>query len=461
MMSAVRTDFAETESDAKVLGLDGRNVVVGLGVTGLSVARFLRARGALVRVLDSRAHPPGLDVLRAEYPDTEVITQSLAAGWLGDAARVFLSPGLSVELPIVAAARERGVPVLNDIELFARLVTAPVLAVTGSNGKSTVATLVAEMLVAQGLRAPAGGNLGTPALDLLAEAPADAYVLEISSFQMETADSLAPAAAAVLNVTPDHLDRHHDVAHYAALKEKLLRNAARAIINWDDPIVRAMGDRHPKAIAFSIEQELPNGYSLVTFDGEPWLARNREPLIAVAEVAMRGRHNLANALAALALVASLGGDQALAVEVLRRFKGLPHRCEFVADRRGVAYINDSKATNIGAAIAALQGFATPLVLIAGGDGKGADFTLLREHVRDKVKTVVLIGVDAPKLERALADVSNVVRVATLDEAVTAAAEAAEAGDTVLLAPACSSLDMFSDYRARGEAFKAAVARLPA
>jgi UDP-N-acetylmuramoylalanine--D-glutamate ligase len=262
-------------------------------------------------------------------------------------------------------------------------------------------------------------------------------------------------------VTPDHLDRHHDVEHYAALKEKLLRKASRAVVNWDDPIVRAMAERHPKTIPFSLDEPLASGYSLVSFDGEPWLARNREPRIAVAEVAMRGRHNLANAMAALALAASLGGDEALAIDVLRRFKGLAHRCEFVAERKGVTYINDSKATNIGAAIAALQGFTTPLVLIAGGDGKGADFAMLTEHVQGRVKSAVLIGADAPKLEQALAGVCKIVRTSTLEAAVAAAAAEAVPGDTVLLAPACSSLDMFRDYRARGDAFKTAVAGLPA
>jgi UDP-N-acetylmuramoylalanine--D-glutamate ligase len=222
-----------------------------------------------------------------------------------------------------------------------------------------------------------------------------------------------------------------------------------------------MGERHPKPVPFSLEEQLANGYSIVTFDGEPWLARNREPRIAVAEVAMRGTHNLANAMAALALVAALGGDEALAIEVLRRFKGLPHRCEFVAESRGVTYINDSKATNVGATIAALQGFSTPLVLIAGGDGKGADFTTLREHLRGKVKTAVLIGADAPRLAEAFAGICTVRREKTLEDAVVAAAADAEQGDTVLLSPACSSLDMFRDYRARGEAFKHAVARLPA
>jgi UDP-N-acetylmuramoylalanine--D-glutamate ligase len=440
----------------QTIDLSGRSLVVGLGITGLSVARYLRARDFDVRIIDSRDHPPGLASLRAEYPDSEIHTGTLDVRWLDGARRVVLSPGLSIDLPLVHAARERGIDVLNDIEIFAQVAAAPIVAVTGSNGKSTVVTLIERFANAAGMRVPAGGNLGPPALDLLDSAEADAYVLEISSFQMETCDSLAPLAAAVLNVTPDHLDRHPSFAHYAALKAKLIRNAGCAVLNWDDPVVRAMARTQQRTIAFSLTEALDQGYSLLGRGDERSIARDGVALIAARDVLMRGDHNLANVMAALALAEALGIEAGAARAVLRTFPGLPHRCEFVAQRRGVVYINDSKATNIGAAAAALRGLQGPIVLIAGGDGKGADFTPMREHVRGKVRAAFVIGRSAAAILAALEGECAVSRCDTLEDAVKSAAACAEAGDTVLLAPACSSLDMFADYRARGAAFKAAV-----
>jgi UDP-N-acetylmuramoylalanine--D-glutamate ligase len=435
------------------------SLIVGLGATGMSVARFLSARGERLRVIDSRAAPPGLADLVEACPEAEVRLSTLDDRWLEGVSRVVLSPGLSADIPLVAEARRRGLEVLGDVELFARAANAPVLAVTGSNGKSTVATLAAEMLAAQGLVAPAGGNLGPPALDLLRD-DADAYVLEVSSFQMETTESLRPLAAALLNVSADHLDRHRTLERYAELKAKLVAAADEAVYNADDPIAAAVGARHPRATPVSVERPLARGYSIVAHGGERWLAKDLERLMPRAELALRGAHNEANALAALALTETLTTDRGAALGVLRTFAGLPHRCQLVAERRGVAYIDDSKGTNVGATLAALKGFTGPLVLIAGGLGKGQDMTPLASGARGKLRAAVLIGEAAGEIAAVLAPLCPLARAASMDEAVRAAAGLAARGDTVLLSPACASQDMFKDYKQRGDSFARAARELP-
>ncbi|MBN1237984.1 MAG: UDP-N-acetylmuramoyl-L-alanine--D-glutamate ligase [Gammaproteobacteria bacterium] len=446
-----------------------RTLIVGLGATGLAAARYLTALGERVLVIDSRPNPPCLDALRGECPDVPVELETLDAKWLEGASQIVVSPGLGVEIPIVVAARRAGIDVLSDVELFARAADAPVLAVTGSNGKSTATTLTARLLEAAGARARAGGNLGPPALDLLESSPPDAYVLEISSFQMETTESLRPVAAAVLNLSADHLDRHGDIEHYGELKAKLLRAADYAVFNFDDPFVRRMGESCMRPIPFSIETALASGWSVVESGGERHLARDGRPLLPARELALRGRHNEANALAAMALTAVFleisgrASDDATAAVLaeLKRFAGLPHRCRPVGERRGVQYVDDSKGTNVGAAVAALSGLDGPIVLIAGGVGKGADFAPLAAAARGKVKAAVLIGRAADDLEAAFAGVCPTSRAGDMPSAVRAAADLAAPGDTVLLSPACASLDMFRDYRHRGEAFAAAVEELPA
>jgi UDP-N-acetylmuramoylalanine--D-glutamate ligase len=434
-------------------------LIVGLGATGAAAARYLTARGERVR--DSRAAPPGLEELRVVLPRVDVSLETLDERWLDDASRLLLSPGLPYDLPLAVEARRRGIAVIGDIELFALAARAPVIAVTGSNGKSTVTTLASRMLESQRLRAPAGGNLGPPALDLLrVDADADAYVLEISSFQMETTDSLAPLAATVLNVSADHLDRHGTLERYAELKEKLLQAAEHAVVNVDDPLVAAMGARHSRVVPFSVERELALGYSIVVKGGERWLARDREPLVNSAELKLRGRHNEANALAALALTAELTTDLDAALGALRTFAGLPHRCQHVADRHGVAFVDDSKGTNVGATLAALQGLAGPFVLIAGGLSKGQDLAPLAAGARGKLRAAVLIGAAAAELERVLAPIAQIVQATSMEDAVTRAAKLARPGDIVLLSPACASQDMFRDYRERGELFAQAVQGLP-
>jgi UDP-N-acetylmuramoylalanine--D-glutamate ligase len=463
-MSASSSDLAFAAQAIEV-GVDfegdtGRTLVVGLGSTGLSAARFLRSHGATVCVIDSRPAPPLLDELERCCPDIDVRVETLDVAWLDGASRLVLSPGLSTELPLVVAARERGIPVVSDIELFAQAAEAPVAAVTGSNGKSTVTTLTQRLLVANGIDAVAGGNLSPPALDLLDERP-DVYVLEISSFQMETTESLHPSATALLNVSADHLDRHGTLARYAALKQKLLDAAHTAIYNDDDPLVRTMGIAHPNGIAFSVTHAPDDGYGILTVDDARWLARRNSPIFPAARLRVRGRHNEANALAAIALAEAVNGSELASFDALEQFAGLAHRCEFVAELAGVTFINDSKGTNVGATVAALEGLDGPFVLIAGGQAKGASFAPLAQAARGRLLAAVLIGESAPEIGRALAGVCATEQAASLDQAVARAHALAEPGASVLLSPACASFDMFKSYEDRGEQFKTAVEELAA
>lgn len=435
------------------------SLVAGLGASGLAAARYLKAQGKSVVVIDSRPMPPGARALHAESPEIVIAPETLDAGWLAHATELVLSPGLSVDLPLVAAAKQRGIDVIGELELFARAATAPVIAITGSNGKSTVTTLVAHLLKAQGFRAPAGGNLGPPALELLDAGPVDAYVVEVSSFQLETTVSLRPFAAALLNVSPDHIDRHGSLEAYAAIKASLLARAEHAVVNFDDPLVRPLAETHPAAIPVSVEQELARGWSVIGHRGERWLARDLRPLIAASSLPIPGRIGEANVLAALALTETLGGDTGTALAALPAYRGLPHRLALVAERNGVRYIDDSKGTNVGATVAALAGDPSPTVLIAGGRSKGTDFTPLAEAVSDQVRAVILIGEAAAELEALLADRVAVHRADSIDAAVEQAAAIAVAGDRVLLSPACASQDMFIDYRERGCAFARAVREL--
>jgi UDP-N-acetylmuramoylalanine--D-glutamate ligase len=465
-MAAWQRHWEESSGEAQSVAEHSaaRTLIVGLGATGLAVARHLSALRAPMRVIDSRAAPPGLQELKQTVPAADVVLETLDPRWLEGIARVVLSPGLASDIPLIAAARARGIPVESEIELFAQAARAPVIAVTGSNGKSTVTTLTAEILTQQGFNAPRGGNLGPPALDLLSGsgfrrdsvAPVDAYVLEISSFQMETTRSLRPLSGAVLNVTPDHLDRHGSLERYAGLKAAVIAQAQTAVVNWDDALTRAMGAAHAHAVPFSVRAPLERGYSVVTLGGARWLAHDEQPLIRSSDLALTGKLGEANSLAALALCAALGGDIEPALETLRTFAGLPHRCQKVAVLNGVVYINDSKGTNVGATVAALDGIAGPVVLIAGGLSKGASFDALAALSPGRLRAAVLIGAAASELEAALANVCPTLRATSMPEAVERAARAALPGDTVLLSPACASQDMFKDYRERGDLFARAV-----
>jgi UDP-N-acetylmuramoylalanine--D-glutamate ligase len=382
---------------------------------------------------------------------------------LDGASQVLMSPGVPLEEPIARAARERGIEVLGDVELFARHVRAPVIGVTGTNGKSTVTSLVARMAAAAGRTVLAGGNLGIPALDLLEQPVPDLYVLELSSFQLETTTSLHLQAAVVLNVSADHLDRYPSVAAYARAKARIFAKAATVVLNADDPLVSAMGapdegNAHTRTVTFSIERSDAD-FTLLRAGTQTLLARRGEGLLDVSRMKIAGLHNAANALASLALGEAAGLPMAAMLAALESFPGLPHRSEWIAEVAGVRFVDDSKGTNVGATIAAVAGMPGPLVMIAGGIGKGQDFTPLAQAFRGKVRHVVLIGKDAPVLAAALQGVCPTQTAVSMQEAVVAAARAASKGDTVLLSPACASFDMFRDYGHRGDVFAAAVREL--
>jgi UDP-N-acetylmuramoylalanine--D-glutamate ligase len=437
-----------------------RVVVVGLGKTGYSVVHHLVLRGAVVSVTDTRATPPELARLRVTHPQLVVRCGGLDERLLADADLVVVSPGLATVGPFFDAARRRDLAIVGDIELFARSAQAPVVGITGTNGKSTVTTLLAQMAARAGIAVRAGGNLGAPALDLLDDA-ARLYVLELSSFQLESTDSLALKAATVLNVTPDHMDRYGDVAAYAAAKARIYARCDTAIVNLDDPLVVTMAGGAARRLSFSLRADVGADYALEQRDGGWQLLRRGQRLLGLHEMRIGGMHNAANALAALALGEALNLPDAAMLEELRQFPGLAHRTQWVADVHGVRYVNDSKGTNVGATVAAVNGMTGPLLLIAGGDGKGQDFTPLRAAFAGKVRRVLLIGRDALALGAALEGVCDLEFCGDLPAAVTAAARVARAGDTVLLSPACASLDMFRDYAHRGTVFSDSVRGLAA
>ena len=440
----------------------GATVVVGLGATGLACLRFLHARGCRLAAMDSRADPPALPAVKALASDLPLSLGALDPSMLVDAGQVIVSPGVAANDPALEAARSAGVPVFGEIELFARNVNAPVVAITGSNGKSTVTTLLGEMAARAGSDAAVGGNLGTPALDLLRSPAPDAYILELSSFQLETTSSLRPLAAAVLNISADHMDRHGNVDAYAAIKSRIYNGDGRMVLNADDPRVAAMARPGRRQTWFSTGLPAAAGdYGLAHEAGRTWLMRGDTRLLAADAMRIRGLHNLANALAALALAEAMRLASDACLDALRDFPGLPHRTCRVRERRGVHWYNDSKATNVAAAQAAINGLEGPLVLILGGDGKGADFTPLRDAMREKVRAAVVIGRDADRIRAVLDGVVRTESAADMDGAVKSAAGLAQAGDSVLLSPACASLDMYSGYEERGRIFEDAVRGLSA
>ncbi len=456
------------------------SVVVGLGKTGASCLRYLAKRGIPVSATDTRRAPPGLAELGDLAKRLDIRLGGFDLSLLDGASQVLMSPGVSLEEPIASLARARGIEVLGDIELFARAVQAPVIGITGTNGKSTVTSLVARMAAAAGRRVLVGGNLGIPVLDLLEQPTPDLYVLELSSFQLETTTSLELLAAVVLNVTADHLDRYASVSAYARAKARIFAKASTVVLNADDPRVAAM--RHalratltgvaaqrgaelrypsgdpPHILTFST-QRTDSDFALLHIGERIHLARRGEPVFDISRMKITGLHNASNALAALALGEAAGLELSAMLEALETFAGLEHRSAWVADLAGVRYIDDSKGTNVGATLAAVSGLNGPLIMIAGGQGKGQDFASLAAVFRGKVRHAVLIGKDAAAIESALRGVCTTERAATMAAAVNAAAAVARPGDTVLLSPACASLDMFRDYAHRGDVFAAAVRSL--
>jgi UDP-N-acetylmuramoylalanine--D-glutamate ligase len=440
-----------------------KTLVVGLGKTGLSCCRYLRARGERVAVADSRPNPPGLAELRREHPEVAVFVGGFDPAVFAAAEQLVVSPGVPLATPVIQETMARGVPAIGDVELFARDAMAPICAITGSNGKSTVTTLVALMARLAGRHAAAGGNLGEPALDLLDDS-VDLYVVELSSFQLETTIGLEAQAATVLNLSADHMDRYPDFSAYADAKARIFQGASVAVVNRDDFAVCAMMRAPEAEIGFTLAEPSDRDYGLRTAEGSLWLCRGTELLIPADDVLIRGRHNLANALAALALAEACGLPTEPCLAALRSFPGLDHRSQLVGRFRGLAWYDDSKGTNPGATLAALDGLASPgssskVVLIAGGDGKGADFSPLAPVAERAARAVVLIGRDAPLIEAALDGRVPTVFAADMDDAVRHAARLGQPGDSVLLSPACASFDMFDNYEHRGRVFADAVRRL--
>lgn len=442
---------------------DFKTLVVGLGKTGVSCARYLRAQGVSVAVTDSRAEPPGLAALRDTLPSVPAYVGGFEPAIFAAARELVVSPGVPLMEPLIQGAMARGVPVLGDVALFARVAKAPICAITGSNGKSTVTTLLGKMAEACGRRVAVGGNLGTPVLDLLDD-QSELYVIEVSSFQLETTEDLSADVAVCLNLSPDHLDRYPNLDAYVAAKARVYYGAKVAVINRDDARVCAMARGSKRQIGFTLGEPQDADYGLRSRDDDTWLCRGREPLMPARQVLIPGRHNLANALAALAMAEACGLEPRPCHETLRRFDGLAHRSQLVADRRGVRWYDDSKGTNPGATVAALEGLVPQgapyrAVLIAGGDGKGADFAPLAPTVQRAARAVVLMGRDAPRIAEVLANHAEVRLARDMDEAVALADTLARPGDCVLLSPACASFDMFESYEHRGRCFIAAVGRL--
>ena len=437
------------------------SLILGLGKTGWSCVRHLAGSGERLAVADTRQQPPQLAKLRQRYPQVPFLAGDFQPELLCRARRLIVSPGVAPEHPALRAAARAGVEIVGDVELFCRAVNAPLVAVTGSNGKSTVVSLLAQMLARAGLRVRLGGNIGTPALDLLAAPPPDYYLLELSSFQLQTLRSHRPVAAAVLNVSADHLDRHASMDDYARAKENIYAGVGTMIINLDDDTVRAMQRPGRSTISYALARADAD-FRVGRYNGESWLLYRAETLLRQSELKVCGRHNLANVLACLALGRALELPLPALVAAARDFSGLPHRCEQVAVLNGVGWINDSKGTNVGATLAALQGLAPArrnIVLIAGGAGKGADFSPLAAAISAHVKGVILMGQSAREIAAIVTPDCEVCYATSMDAAVSAAARMAQPGDTVLLSPACASTDMFTDFSARGNAFKHCVAGL--
>ena len=428
------------------VALNGKTVLVlGLGDSGLSAARWVERQGGKARVADTRPSPP-----QQKNFSGELHTGPFDPRLLQGVDLVCVSPGLSLEQELIRAAVAANIPVLGDIELFAWHNAQPVLAITGTNGKTTVTSLTGHLLRAGGVDCEVAGNISPPALDALMKRtlPPAAWVLELSSYQLETTWSLAPAAAAMLNLTEDHFDRYTGLDDYGAAKARIFIGAGTQVLNRDDPRSLAMGQPGKKVVTFGLDAPRGDDFGVVGNN----LMQGKREIVSIDELTIRGSHNVANALAACALASTLNVDPRPG---LKTFKGLPHRLALVAERRGVEWYDDSKGTNVGATVAALRGLGKKAVLILGGEGKGQDFSPLRAAAREFATRVLLIGRDAPLIETVVGGE----RCKSLEQAVERAAEIARPGEAVLLSPACASFDMFRDYKHRGEVFAAAVKAL--
>ena len=440
-------------------------IIIGLGKTGLSVARYLKRQNKPFAVCDTRTKFAGIAQFRQSFPEVPIFCGPLDENLLQQAQQLIVSPGIAIDLPAISAAAKAGVEVIGDIELFARAVEQPVIAITGSNGKTTVTTLVTEMAQAANLQVGMGGNIGTPVLDLLTQ-HYDLFVLELSSFQLETTYSLQTVAAVNLNISDDHLDRYSSLITYAAAKHKIYQQAKTAVLNLDDPLAWEQADISGNCIGFTLNankvKQFKNVTAFFTVKNDQIIC-NQELWLPVKALRLQTRHQLANILASFALGYAVKFPQSAMLPVATSFAGLPHRCQEIMFADHIIWLNDSKATNVGAALAAInsvgQTITGKIILIAGGDGKSANFSPLAPSVTKFCRMVILLGKDAVQLAASLNHQTEIQYVQNLTEAVVLAKRFAKAGDAVLLSPACSSLDMFVSYAARGEQFVDAVKKI--
>lgn len=434
--------------------------VIGTGVTGLSVARFLAAQGQRFVLMDTRSNPPNLEKVQKEFPGVTIVCGDLDAQTLLACDEIIVSPGVAVATPAIEQAKAAGISVVGDIELFVRAAKAPIVAITGSNAKSTVTTLVGEMAKAAGINVAVGGNLGTPALELLNDS-VELYVMELSSFQLETVTKLNAKVATILNISADHLDRYENMRAYILAKLRVYFGAEQIVVNRKDILTHPPLAAGVKPIYFGGNADF-GSFGLMHCEGVEFLAKNLTPLMPITELKIRGRHNVDNALAALALGDAAGIPMDDMLITLKSFGGLRHRCEFVGEKNAVEFYNDSKGTNIGATLAAIQGLARDpqqLIVILGGEGKGQDFTELTPALRAINSKVILIGRDAPVIAEAIGDAAQIIPADSMHDAVSKSFAMANPGDAVLLSPACASFDMFKNYEDRGEKFCLAVQEL--
>ena len=441
--------------------IEKAHVIVGLGLTGVSCARYLIEKGMSIAINDTRVQPPNLDAFKNTYPDVHLSLGGFDETLLLQAERIILSPGVSLHEPIIQKALSQGIPVIGDIELFAENVKHPVIAITGTNAKSTVTTLVGKMAQRAGFRVGVGGNLGLPALDLLQDLNTNLYVLECSSFQLETTYSLKTQVATILNITPDHMDRYRTFHEYQQAKHRIYQHCQKAVINRDDALTYCHEAK--QQLFFTLDQPKINEFGLLKKDHDVYLAYEDQALISTLLLPIKGKHYQANALASLAIGYSAGFSFSVMLDVLREFKGLPHRCQLVRERHGVTWYNDSKGTNVGATQAAIAGLGSEiqgkLILIAGGLGKNADFTPLVPLIKTYSRHVVLIGEAAIELARVIDQTVSVSFANSMEEAVQQADKVSLSKDSVLLSPACASYDMFKHFEHRGQVFTDIVLKL--
>ena len=465
-MNTIDAETKTTRENARVSARRGKNMssttlpylVVGLGASGVSCVQYLKAQGQTVKVVDTRLAPPGLEQVSQRWPDVEIKLGAFDVDDFIHCREILISPGVPLAMPAVQQAIAQGVPCYGDVELFVREAKAPIFAVTGSNGKSTTVTLLTELLREQGLHVELGGNIGVPVLDLLKKPVPDYYVLELSSFQLETTSSLKAHAAVVLNVSADHMDRYASLEDYRNSKTKIFADANWAIVNVDDTAIAEASQQSKQRVTYSLHSKAVD-VGLAQIKQQTWIKLKNELIIDVSELKIPGRHNVENVLAVLALASTAGLTKAAMIATLRRFTGLDHRTQWVLEQDQIRWYNDSKGTNIGATVAAIDGLGCPVVLIAGGQGKGADFNELSPSVCRHARAVVLIGEDAPLIEQALGGCVPVAHAQSMDEAVLKARGYAQAGDAVLLSPACASFDMFKNFVDRGDTFVESVKRL--